>query len=548
MKNLILFFVIGFCICNGDVFSQNTDWLWAKNVGGNLSEEGKCVTTDLDGNVYVVGSFNSSSIVFGNFTLINNGLSDAFFVKYDSLGNVLWAKSVGDNLNERAVSVTTDDMGNVYFVGDFDSQIIDFDGTQLTNSYVDPDMFLAKYSSSGVLQWVTTSTGAGSEYARSVQVSQVGEIYIGGYLNGPLNTFGNITLISSGDFDVFIAKYDSTGNALWAKAFGGTLSDQANFIAIDDSSNTYLTGNFSSPSISFDNLSLTNAGQFDVFVTKFDSLGNALWAKAIGGAALETTAGVSVDAAGNVYLAGSFYDSIMVVDTFHLSNAGGSDIFISKLDNNGIAIWAKTINGTSFESASALKCSLTGETFIGGRYYGSSFTIGTTTMSNITAGQSDIFIAKFDTNGNELWAKCGNDSGNSLLNSIALNEAGNVYSTGSYTGTNMNFGNYAIQNAGASDIFLAKMGNVITGLEDILNQDDFTLYPNPSSNTITFDLSNNSSVDITITDCSGKVVYSAFKNESQIWNVDISNLTSGLYFAKVISNEVVRTNKLLVVR
>ena len=124
-------------------------WLWAKSAGGSSAEYGTYLTTDRMGNVYVAGSFGSPVLSFGSITLIDSGAVNIFVAKYDSAGNVLWAKSAGGSNNDVAFSITTDGTGNVYITGLFASPTITFGATTLTNftSGGSEDIFIAKYAS-----------------------------------------------------------------------------------------------------------------------------------------------------------------------------------------------------------------------------------------------------------------------------------------------------------------------------------------------------------------------------------------------------------------
>lgn len=193
---LSLIFVIAILNSN----AQSPNWQWAKNAGGASLDYAYSVATDVNGNTYVAGGFQSSSITFGTATLANAGggsVSDMFIVKYDATGNVLWAKSAGGTSADDAYSIITDASGNVYVVGYFQSSSI---------------------------------------------------------------TFGSTTLTNAGAYDMFIVKYDASGNVLWAKSAGGTNHDAANSVITDASGNVYVAGYFQSSSITFGSATLTNVG------------------------------------------------------------------------------------------------------------------------------------------------------------------------------------------------------------------------------------------------------------------------------------------------
>ena len=140
MKKL---FVIFFALISINSFSQAPNWVWAKNGNGNYYDSGHSIATDGAGNTYVIGYFQSLSIVFGSITLNNtttDSTSEMFLTKYDASGNAIWAKCIVGSDNYQASSVTTDAIGNVYITGNFYSNTITFGTTTLTNV----DLYLIK--------------------------------------------------------------------------------------------------------------------------------------------------------------------------------------------------------------------------------------------------------------------------------------------------------------------------------------------------------------------------------------------------------------------
>jgi hypothetical protein len=157
--------------------------------------------------------------------------------------------------------------------------------------------------------------------------------------------------------DVFILKIDSSGNFVWAKQLGGSGTDGGIFITTDSHNNIYTTGCFQG-SADFDPgtgiYNLTSAGSYDIFISKLDSLGNFVWATSMGGTGADFGNSIALDATGNVYTTGYFQNTADFdpgSGTFNLSSFGNKDIFISKLDNNGNFVFAKSLGGTNDDQA-----------------------------------------------------------------------------------------------------------------------------------------------------------------------------------------------------
>ncbi len=191
---------------------------WAKNAIQSGSAEGFGVCTDPSGNVYITGEF-SGSIKFGVYTLTNGaGAGSLFLTKYDNSGNVLWAKNANgvSTYGPIAYAVSTDAAGNVFVTGISNSPYITFGTYTLTNSG-NYDLFLAKYDSNGNFLWAKSAIGSGDEGGASVSCDASGNSFITGDFTSPTLVFGSYTLTNMGSNDIYLAKYDPNGNVLWAK-------------------------------------------------------------------------------------------------------------------------------------------------------------------------------------------------------------------------------------------------------------------------------------------------------------------------------------------
>ncbi len=146
--------------------------------------------------------------------------------------------------------------------------------------------------------------------------------------------FDNIT-VPCNVSDVFLTKYDSSGNILWASVGGGPLLDQGNDIATDANGNSYVVGAIQTnglyPTAQFGSFILTGHGDYDWLVVKYDTLGNVLWAKNYGSTAGDTANGVALDPAGNLYVTG-FFSSTMTVEGVTVTSKGLFDVFLAKFD------------------------------------------------------------------------------------------------------------------------------------------------------------------------------------------------------------------------
>jgi hypothetical protein len=381
--------------------------IWAKSAGGKEDEWSRGISTDVNGNVYVTGSFSSPTITFGNVTLTNiNGARDIFIVKYDASGNVLWATSSGGVGYDDSFGITVDANGNVLVTGYFWSSVISFGSHILVNTdstQITSDIFVAKYDASGNVLWAKSASGDNNDRSQGVSTDASGNVVITGNFESSTITFGTTTLTNStaGAVDnIFIAKYDGSGNMLWAKSAGGTGSDYGNSVSTDANGNAYITGSFNSPTVIFGSTTLTNTGNFTVFIAKYNVSGNVIWAKSEGvlpGFYVWSNS-INCDATGNVFVTGRFDCYSLVIGNINLPNAssgGPTDIFVAKYDGSGNVLWAKSAGGTGDDSGSCIKADTNGKTYVAGRFGNPSITFGMTKLTSATTDyNSDVFLAK----------------------------------------------------------------------------------------------------------------------------------------------------------
>lgn len=318
-----------------DLFTAKLDTLgnvkWAKSAGGSSDDLWSSgVSADLSGNVYVTGGVNLGvPFVFGNDTLQTTGALRCFsFFKYDSNGNEQWCKLVSingatGNLNPASAGLCTDDNGNSYITGAFSAASIDFGGVSLSTTTTGyPDYFLVKYDASGNALWATGTNNQFAVWGKGISMDSSGYVYVTGSMDGDTD-FDAISLTWPGR--CFIVKYDTSGNALWAKNFGDYDYDRSNAISTDNKGNSYVTGNFYDHTFTFGNFTANNIdpteSTYDIFIVKFDSSGNEMWVKSAGSDTSDNVSSISVDSYANVYIVGQFnalqlfFDSIVISDT-----------------------------------------------------------------------------------------------------------------------------------------------------------------------------------------------------------------------------------------
>lgn len=308
-------------------FNAVGDVVWAKTAGSASidAEAGAAVKVDAAANVYVTGHF-AATTTFGTTDLTSAGGTDIFITKYSaSTGDVLWAKSAGGIENENGVGITVSDAGDVSVAGAFFGTAV-FGSTSLTSSG-SFDGFIAQYNSDGDILWVKQIAGQSNDLAYSVAVDAAGDSYVSGYFTGSAN-FGGATADAAGNEDIFVAKYDRiSGNLLWVKTAGGSDYDNGLSIDVDISGNSYVTGYFTRTA-SFGDKSITSADNSrDIFVAKYNNSGDVQWVKRAGDLNNDSGSSISVDASGIIYTTG-FFNNTATFGTTLLTSSGNDDIFV----------------------------------------------------------------------------------------------------------------------------------------------------------------------------------------------------------------------------
>lgn len=306
-------------------------------------------------------------------------------------------------------------------------------------------------------QWAQSSQGANSDNANAIITDQGGNIIVAGFFYSPTISFGTFTLSNTGNYDLFVVKYDAGGNVLWAKSAGGMYDEVGCGIATDAAGNIYVTGYFYSPVMSATNFSLSNSGAGDCFIIKYNSNGTEQWMRSIGGPGDENGLAIASDALGNISITGFFQSSQLALGSYSLTNAGSRDVFVARLNSMGIITTAFSFGDTGNESGQGITIDGSGNFFVTGYFYSPAIVLGTTTITS--AGSSDAFIASFSPTGNSLWAKRSGGGFNDAAYAVNSDGSGNIYIVGGYLSTLYTAGSYTFANSGGYDLFLSKYSN-----------------------------------------------------------------------------------------
>ncbi len=562
-KVIVCYFIlcVRFILC-----AQNSPDLLL-NAGGVGHDEGRHIACDEEGNVYVVGKFMGTAY-FGNTTLVSYGDTDLYIAKISN-GEFEWAKRAGGEGNDWANSVAVSGT-EVYITGRFE-ETANFNtpsaiGDNEIVSEGGVDVFLAKYNSNGEFQWAKRSGGGGDDFGYGVAVSGT-DVYVSGTIAGTANfntpsAAGTNEIVAAGYNDTFLAKYNNNGYFHWARRAGGLGSTSVSFRITVNNFDVYIAGfftgivNFNNPSESGSN-EIVSLGDMDVFLAKYNSSGNFQWARRAGSAGLDEAWGIAVDDT-DVYVSGIFsgtanFNTPSANGSNEITSMGGHDIFIAKYNKNGNFQWARRAGGADYETAYYGVAINESRLYITGGFRGTA-NFNTPSLNGIneiiSAGDRDIFLAMYDDEGSFKWAIRAGGEGSDMSWGIALN-GDDIYITGAFSQT-ANFNNPSasgsneITSLGVSDVFLAKYNG-----ENIVNliynyKQTISIFPNPNTGNFTVAFGQQlTNATITIQDVLGKTVYTTTVSGDR-HNVQL-NEAKGIYFVNIQTEQGERTTLKLTV-
>jgi len=495
MRFSILFLLAVFCGCQyyGDKFPKNTtsttDYSvqakWGRGVlGGTSDSYFRGLATDNAGNVYGVGrQYGNGTYTYGaSITATGSTAAEnVSIVKYDNAGVAQWARSNTSGTGAaQFYAVATDSSANVYAAGLQSGNGmytygvgVNATGTASSNSL--NNVLLVKYDSAGTALWVRTNvSGDLSPLFYGVAINSGGNIYAVGQQNpGTVDYGAGVTAVAGATgSNTLIVKYNAAGTALWARATVSGTSTGARFtaVAVDSSGNIYAVGNQAGTGSNTYGTGITAAGSSsgagggNLLVVKYDSSGNALWARTTtSGIDTSDLLGVTTDSAGDIYAVGTYNGT----SNFNLGSGVSQSCpgstqngIVIKYNSSGSALWARcATSGTNngyFRSATALT---SGDIIVAGEQGGTGTTTYASSVSTNGANSgSNSVIIRYGADGTARYARSITvGPGASRFDSIVSDSAGSVFTGGYQTGTGTYDYGDGITVAGSSSVTNAVM-------------------------------------------------------------------------------------------
>ncbi|MFA6059092.1 MAG: SBBP repeat-containing protein [Taibaiella sp.] len=421
---------------------------WATYIGGNGFAD---LVEDLDisiyNDLYLGGETHSANNIAttGSHQVTFGGGGDGYLKKYDREGNVLWGTYYGGNDADVVKSVSCDSLGNVYIAGyTYSTSGIATTGSHQPALGGSSDVFFAKFDSAGTRIFGSYYGGAGAEGGHAKIAVKGAAVFISGSTSSTsgIATTGAHQVSLGGSTDAFVAKFSLAGIRQWGTYFGGTGADGfANSLACDNKGNVYLFGTTNSESAiatpgAHKTVYTFSASNNDHFLAKFNKNGVRQWATYYGGSGEEfghfSSRNIGCDLLGNVYMTGAT-ESTSDISTAgsHQNMFGGDiDIYLAKMDSNGVRQWATYYGGTGAEMFPSLHVADTHMIYLHGTSTSASGIASANGLQTVFAGGAyygDAFLARFNGNGTRLYGSYFGGSGiDGALTSVS-DKQGNFY-------------------------------------------------------------------------------------------------------------------------
>ncbi len=390
---------------------------WARRAGAAGQDRGYGITV-YDTSVYITGNFQGTANfntpnASGSNEISSIGSTDIFVAKYDNAGSFQWARRGGSNFQDVGYSIAAN-ATSVYIAGQFgftaNFNTPSASGSNEITSAGNNDIFVAKYDNAGSFQWAKRAGGSSNNDLACGVAINGSSVYVTGIITGFVNfntpsaTSSNV-INESGTGDIFIAKYNDTGDLQWVRRAGGANTDIGQSIAADATS-VYITGyfqgkaNFNTPSASGSNEITSVSNTQDIFLAKYDNAGNFQWAKRAGGADADIANGVAINGT-SIFVTGQFqgtanFNTPNASGSNQITSAGGYDIFVAKYDDVGSFKWAKRAGGVNNDIGYGIATSGSSAYTVGSFSGTADFNTPSASGSNqITSSGTDAFLVEY---------------------------------------------------------------------------------------------------------------------------------------------------------
>lgn len=559
MKKIKLIFTAIIIVCQLSLSAQA--WQWAVS---SETDEAFYSTTDPSGNVYQIGKYAGTGTFQGGVTLSQGGefYYNWFIAKYNTSGQLQWAKEAFSQRGDREVmAFTSDAEGNIYYAGYFDDTLRVESSSAVSHGA--RDAFLVKMNSSGNLQWIKTGGGINDDSFNDIACANSNVYAVGSFV--PDATFETVTITGSTvnfSSEAMLLSYSSAGNLNFAKSFGGISQETGDGIYVYNNK-IYFTGFFHSSIATFQNISLNwlgSGGDFDIYLACTDLSGNIEFAKGfyngISSLLFRNTNTLFVNNSG-IYMSGQFFEQVNFGNGPLNSQSTTLNGYIAKFNNVGENLWVNLLGGQKYVTTKKLVGN-NDHVYLAGNFTDTLKVLGQNFIglfSSYAVAENNGFISSWNNDGTMAWMKTilpyQNPDYLAQMGVFRLNgfsmDNNFLYMSGVFTMT-LPLYPHSVSTDGVlsnNDAVLAKIDITANGIEEI-SQSTLNCYPNPATNQVTVETNMDEDYTISIKNINGQEVFTQKSTGSASVTLNISKLSKGLYMLEAKSEKQVVSKKLVI--
>lgn len=527
MKKAFLYLI--FPLLSAGTFAQ-ASFEWAHICGHPFYGETKTrLATDNEGNVIMAGNFTDTAY-FGNEHIISTGATDIFMAKYTASGNLMWLMRDGGTDYDYLQAIVSNDDG-IYTAGSFYGST--FAGNNTFTSFGSQDIFIIRSDIDGKPLWARHLGSPKTDYINAADADAFGNLIITGHYYDSI-AIADTVLYSMGGSDIFIAKYNPFGEMLWVQNLSGSSSDQSYALSCDTEGNILISGSFFYDITIGDTL-LTTTDPTGVFFAMLNSEGETLFAIQADGSGLSAPSFVSFDATGNIYFAGNFTEVINFGPYSFDAGAFNVDIFITRYTSEGDLLWADHGHGAGSDQMIAVSVGPLNDLYLAGHFL-DTIHFGELSLDyTLCCGSAEIFIVRYTENGYPVWGD--QISGvSAMAESMIKNSNDELFISGMFR-EELTFGDTVLNTGQDNRNFLSGVDTeTMTFIPEGKYKHDIKIYPNPAKDYIRIEtIEENDSYTLRLFNLQGSILIQKAVHGSS--SMDISHLSSGIYFLTVFDGQ-----------
>ena len=357
---------IGLLLFTIGIHAQDAGFVWATQGGNSSFTEGNIQVQNTGEGIIAAGDF-SDNAHFGAEEIISNGASDIFIGRFDENGELGQIVSFGSENEELLRFMNVDSEGNIVISIMF-TDFISVGGIDFI-SLGGQDVLLIKFNPDLSIQWAKQYGTPLTDYVKGMDMDEDGNILVFGKFKNDID-FDDITLTSAGSTDMYIAKFNTEGDVVFAFNEGGSAYEDANSITSGPNNEFFISGVFYGETV-INGESITTENTTGIFLAKYNDTGEFQWLEVIDGNNLLAEVFLTCSASGDIYIAGSFQDQVVFGTQTLTTGEFDADVYIAKYSNDGEAQWAGQGDSEGSDLVTALSCDIGGNVYLAGQYLSS---------------------------------------------------------------------------------------------------------------------------------------------------------------------------------